>query len=282
MRLLAALVIAVLAASVAACGEGDEASGAAEDPITTVTRPEVVPTTPGPITGGPAGLTGTEIFVRGDLSGTVTDSAGNALGLLDAATGIQRTEIPGGTFLSGGDDDGGQYFLQGDGVYRGEWTADEDDEVVFVVRNHADSEIAEAAATLPFVVRSGDELSLEIGMPADLGSLELTVDGRNDRTVPFGEPVVGAGASDFIQPFSRIEVEHVEGAHGKPVARVTITVDERGGAGVARIEYGLTPSNRSGVYTKPIELPAVGQVTVRAIDRAGNIEAPYPSASLAP
>ena len=65
-------------------------------------------------------------------------------------------------------------------------------------------------------------------------------------------------------------------------ARVTITVNDRGGAGVARIEYGLTPSNTSGAYTKPIELPTVGRITVRAIDRGGNIEAPYPSASLAP
>ena len=61
------------------------------------------------------------------------------------------------------------------------------------------------AATLPFVVRADDKLSLDLGTPADLGALELAVDeggdGGADRTVPFGEPVVGAGASDLFQPF---------------------------------------------------------------------------------
>jgi hypothetical protein len=221
VRVVVALLFAVLAAFVAACGEGGETPSAAEDPITTVTRPEVVPTTPGLITGSPSGVTSTEIVVRGDVSGTVTDSAGNALGKLDAATGIQRVEIPGGTFLSGGDDDGGQYVLQNEGPYEGAWTADEDDEVVFVVHKRANFEAVQTAATLPFFMRAGDKLSLAFAVPADLGSLELAVDeggdGSTNRTVPFGEPVVGAGASDFIQPFSRIEVEHVEGADGKPV-----------------------------------------------------------------
>jgi hypothetical protein len=114
VRVVVALLFAVLAAFVAACGEGGETPSAAEDPITTVTRPEVVPTTTTPpIDGTPSGVSSTEIVVRGHLSGTVTDSAGNALGLLDAATGIQRVEIPGGTFLSGGDDAGGQYVPRG-------------------------------------------------------------------------------------------------------------------------------------------------------------------------
>lgn len=284
MRVIAALVLAVLAVSVAACGAGDDTSSPEDSttPITATTRTEVVPTTTTPISGVPSALSGTEIIVRGDLSGTVTDSAGNALGLLDPATGIQRVEIPGGTFLSGGDDDGGQYFLQDEGVYVGDWTADTDDEVVFVVHNHAVSEIAETAATLPFVVRAGDKLSLEMAMPADLGSLALEVEGRADRTIAFGEPVVGPGASDRSPPVSRIEVEHVASAGGKPMARVTITVTERGGAGVARIDYGITPSNKSGVYTKPFAVPAVGEIVVRAIDRGGNIEAPYPRVSLSP
>jgi hypothetical protein len=227
-----------------------------------------------------------EIVVRGDLTGSVTDSAGNALGLLDPATGIQRVEIPGGRFLSGGEDDGGQFLLSAEGAYEGAWTADEDDEVVFVIHNREDFEAVQTAATLPFVVRAGDKVSLRIAVPADLGPLELAVDeggdGDADRTVAFGRPVVGKGASDRIQPVSRIRVEHVQGEGGKPLAQVTVVVNERGGAGVARIEYGLTPSNESGVYTKPLQVPAVGRITVRAIDRAGNIEAPYPSSSLTP
>ena len=271
MRVVAALLLAVLVALVAACGEGDEASSPVEPAteITTTTAPDA-----------PTGLTGTEIVVRGDLEGSVTDSAGNALGLLDPATGIQRVEIPGGSFHSTGE--GGQYFLQGKGVYEGEWTADEGDEVVFMVRNHANEEVAETAATPPFVVRAGDRIVLGLGVPADLSSLELTVDGSDDRTVPFGEPVAGKSASDRIQPVSRITVEHVAGPNGTTIARVTITANDTGGAGIARIEYGISPSHKSGVYTKPFEVPAVGRIAVRSIDRAGNIEAPYPRASLAP
>jgi len=286
VRVVTACVLAVLAASVAACGEGGEAPGAAEDPtITTVTRPEVVPTTPGPIAGAPTGLSGTDLHVRGNMYGTLTDEAGNAMGVLDPATGIQLTGTPGGSYLSGGDDEAGQYFIQ-EGAYEGAWTVKEDDEVLFVARNYAGDEVVEVAATLPFVVRAGDKLSLELAAAADLGPLELAVDeggdGGVDRAVAFGAPVVGKGADDRIQPVSQVEVEHVEGAGGKQVARVTITVNDLGGAGVARIEYGVTPSNQAGVYMKPLELPAVGRIVVRAIDRAGNIEAPYPDASLAP
>jgi hypothetical protein len=282
VRVVAALLFAVIVALVAACGEGEDAPRAVEDPITTTTRSEVVPTDTTPITGAPSAVSATEIVVRGDLLGTVTDSAGNALGLVDAARGIQRVEIPGGTFLSGGEDDGGQYLLGADGSYEGAWTAEEDDEIVFIVHNRAGFETVQTAATLPFVLHAGDRLSLRIAVPADLASLELTVDGRDDRTVPFGEPVVGKGASDLIPPVSRITVEHAGGPNGTTLARVTITANDMGGAGIARVEYGITPSNESGVYAKPFEVPAAGRIAVRAIDRAGNIEAPYPEASLAP
>jgi hypothetical protein len=274
-----------LAAFVAACGEGDEARTAAEDTVTTVTRPEVVPTDTTQITGGPVGLSGTELYVRGNMYGTLTDEAGNAMGVPDPAAGIQLTGTPGGSYLSTGDDDGGQYFIQDD-VHEGAWTVEEDDEVLFVVRNHADDEIVGVAATLPFVVRAGDKLSFVLGTPADLGSLELAVDeggdGSVDRTVSFGEPVVGKGADDRHQPVSRIAIEHDLDAAGDPIARITITATDRGRSGMGRIEYGLRPSNRTGVYTGPFEVPAVGTITVRAIDRAGNIQAPYTRASLGP
>jgi hypothetical protein len=282
VRVAAALLFAVLAAFVAACGEGDDAPSAAADPtITTETRPEAVPTTTGSIGNAPVGLSGTELHVHGNMYGTLTDEAGNAMGVPDPAAGIQLTQTPGGSYLSTGDDEGGQYFIR-EGAFEGAWTVEEDDEVRFVVRNHADDEIAGAAATLPFVVRAGDKITMTLRTPADLGALELTVDGRTDRTIQFGRPAVGAGASDRFQPVSRVEVEHVDGPGGKQLARVTITASDNGGSGVARIEYGLTPSNEAGVYTKPIEVPAVGQIVVRAIDRAGNIQAPYSRVSLAP
>jgi hypothetical protein len=221
-------------------------------------------------------LQGTELVVRGELDGVVTDSAGNVLGT-DSATGIQRVDAPHGSFDSTGD--GGQFFLRTSGPHRGSWTALSDDEVMFVVRNHARDEVEAAAATFPVAVRQGATMTLELSSPAVLGSLELAVDddgdGRADRDVEFGAPVVGPGASDLLSPVSRVDVERVVDATGEKVVRVTITADDRGGAGIARIEYALDASNRSGVYTGPFEASAVGRVIVRAIDRAGNIEAPY-------
>ena len=273
MRVVAGLLVAVLVAVVAACGEGEDAPSAVGDPTIT--------TTTDPIAGAPTGLTGTELHVHGNLYGTLTDEAGNAIGVPDPAIGIQLTGSPSGTYQSTGDDEGGQYFVQG-GEHEGAWTAEKDGEIRFVVRNYADDEIAETVSTLPFFVRAGDKITMSVGAPADLSTLELTVDGSQDRTVPFGDPVAGEGASDRIQPVSQVMVEHVAGPNGTKLARVTITASDSGGAGVARIEYGISPSHDSGVYTKPFEVPAVGRITVRAIDRAGNIEAPYPRASLAP
>jgi hypothetical protein len=63
---------------------------------------------------------------------------------------------------------------------------------------------------------------------------------------------------------------------------VTITAEDHGGAGIARIEYALDASNTSKVYTGPFEAPARGRVIVRAIDRASNVEAPYARVALDP
>jgi hypothetical protein len=252
VRALAALLAAVLVAVVAACGDGDEAPSAVDDPTTATTAPSDA------LGSAPAGLTGTELHVHGGLSGVLTDSAGNAIGV-----------------------DGSQYFVQA-GEYEGAWTAEEGGEVRFVVRNYADEEIAETAATFPFVVRPGDRITMSLRAPADLDSLALAVHGSDDRTMPFGEPVVGKGASDRLAPGSRIAIEHDVDAAGRPIARVTITATDAGGAGVGRIEYGLSPSGKPGVYRAPFEVPAVGRITVRTIDRAGNVQAPYARASLAP
>ena len=228
------------------------------------------------LTSRPGGLQGTELVVRGELDGVVKDPAGNVLGTHDAS-GIQAVEAPHGSFVSTGD--GGQFFLLTSGPHRGAWTALGDSQVTFVVRNHAGDEIEATAATLPFALRKNATLTLDFSSPAEFGSLKIVVDddddGRTDRTLDFGAPVVGPAASDVLQPVSRVDVAHVTDATGKKVARVTITADDRGGAGIARIEYALDASDRSGVYTGPFEAPAVGQVIVRAIDRAGNIQAPY-------
>ena len=221
--------------------------------------------------------------MRGALDGGVTDEAGERLGTVDRALGIERTSTASGSYTGTGD--GGQFFLDAEGAYEGSWTAADDGEVRFIVRGRDGDEVAATATTWPFVVRTGATISLDFENPADLASLELRVDdggdGSVDRTVPFAAPVAGAGASDRLPPVSRIAVEHVDAA-GEPKARITITATDSGGAGVGRVEYGLSTSDRPGVYTGPFEVPAVGRITVRAIDRAGNIQAPYARASLKP
>ncbi len=69
---------------------------------------------------------------------------------------------------------------------------------------------------------------------------------------------------------------------GRTVARVTIKATDRGGAGVERIDYALVASGKAGEYSRPFEAPAVGRIVVRAIDRVGNVEAPYQRVSLSP
>jgi hypothetical protein len=223
------------------------------------------------------------VVVRGALDGVVTDRAGNVLGT-DSATGIERVDAPHGSFDTTGD--GGQFFLRTPGPHRGTWRALRDGEVTFVIRRHAGDEIHETAATLPVRLRRSARVTLKITATAGLGSLQLAVDedgdGRTDRSVDFGAPVVGPAASDLLGPVSRVDVEHVANAAGRRVARVTITSEDRGGAGIARVEYALDASNTSRLYTGPFEAPAVGRVIVRAIDRAGNIEAPYARVSLRP
>jgi hypothetical protein len=273
-RLVPLALVALCAAVLApACG-GTSTSGEAGN--TTEQREDGGSSGASGLRTGPTDLQGTELVVRGELDGVVSDPAGNVLGT-DAAAGIERVSAPHGSFDSTGD--GGQFFLLTAGPHRGSWRALGDGEVTFVVRNHAGDGVEETAATLPVALRESATVTLDLSSPAALESLELAIDddgdGRADRSVGFGAPVVGAAAADLLQPVSHVDVEHVMDATGKRVARVTISARDRGGAGIARTEYALDASGTSDVYTGPFEAPAVGQVIVRSIDRAGNIEAPY-------
>jgi hypothetical protein len=276
------LLVAWISVLASACG-GTETTASDGDKTTTTTEASSTPPLGSGLSLEPTPLAGTEVVVRGDLDGVVADAAGNALGT-DAATGIQRVSAPHGSFNSTGE--GGQFFLQTSGPLRGSWTALEDDEVTFVVRNYAESRIQATAATLPFILESEARVTLALTAPADLNSLVLAIDdtgdGTADREVHFGAPVVGDAASDLLSPVSAVEIEHRVDPTGRTLARVTITAADRGGAGVARIDYALVASGRAGEYSGPFEAPAVGRIVVRAIDRAGNVESPYKRVSLTP
>jgi hypothetical protein len=271
--------IAVLATG---CGDAETTASDANEATTTGEGSGEPPLGPG-LSLEPTSLDGTEVVVRGRLDGVVADAAGNALGT-DAVTGTLWASAPHGSFDSTGE--GGQFFLRTAGPHRGSWTALEADEVRFVVRNHAESRVQATVATLPFTLMRGARVSLALTAPADLESVVLAVDddadGATDRKVPFGEPLVGDAASDMLSPVSVVEIEHPAEARGPMLARVTITATDRGAAGIARVDYALVASGKAGEYTGPFDAPAVGRIVVRAIDRAGNVEAPYQRVSLSP
>jgi hypothetical protein len=236
------------------------------------------------ITDTPSPLAGTEVLVKGSVTGLITDAAGNRLGMPDATSGVELDEIPGAVFnrASGS----GSSFVTLDGTYQGSWTATADGEVQFVVRDYADDVIGVVATTVPISVHAGAVLSLGFSRPGDLSLLVVGVDdngdGTVDRTVSFGAPVTGGASSDLTPPVSKVNVQNFIDSTGRRMANVTMTAaDNAGGSGVDRIEYALDATDVSGVYTSMLTVPVDGNIIVRAIDRAGNVEAPYQVVRLA-
>ncbi len=235
------------------------------------------------ITDRPSLLAGTEVLVKGSAYGLVTDSAGNRLGRPDSS-GVELDEIPGAVF--NGATDTGSSFVTLDGSYQGSWTATADGQVQLIVRDYAADVVDGVASTVPIGVHAGAVLSLMFSTPTALSLLTVGVDddgnGTVDRTVPFGAPVAGPASSDVTPPVSKVNVQNFIDSTGRRMANVTITAtDNAGGSGVDRIEYALDASDASGVYTSMLTLPVNGNIIVRAIDRAGNIEAPYQVVRLA-
>jgi hypothetical protein len=262
----------------AGCG-GNGRSGARAARTATqppLTQPRSVPT--GTIVDQPSGLAGTEVLVHGSVYGLIIDSDGNRLGTPDATSGIELNEIPSASFNQA--DESGSSFVTRADRYRGSWTTTADGEVRFTVREYGNNTIKAAASTLPIVAHAGAVFSLAFSLPTDLRSLMVAVDeggdGSVERTIRFRPPIGRAGANDLTPPVSHVTVRNFVDAAGRRMAKVTVTAkDQAGGSGVARIQYALSSTNTSGVYTSPLTLPAEGKIIVRAIDRAGNIEAPY-------
>jgi len=230
------------------------------------------------VTDQPSALAGTEILVNGPTYGLVTDTSGHRLGPPDATSGIEFHEIPGGDFNQASGS--GSYFVTQSGSYQGTWTATADGQIQLVARDYANNVIGTVAAAPPISVHSGAVLSLGFSRPTTFGSLAVSVDddgnGTVDRTIPFDTPAQGTAASDTTPPVSHVTVQNFVDSGGQSMANVTITAtDETGGSGVDRIEYALDASSTSGVYTSTVTVPATGKIIVRAIDRAGNVEAPY-------
>jgi hypothetical protein len=129
-------------------------------------------------------------------------------------------------------------------------------------------------------------LTLVLPRPTALSLLAVGIDddgnGTVDRTVLFGAPLDAAAAADVTPPVSHVTVENFVDALGARHATVTINAtDNAGGSGIDHVDYALDATNASGVYTSPLTVPVDGNIVVRAIDRAGNVEAPYQVVRLA-
>jgi pimeloyl-ACP methyl ester carboxylesterase len=245
------------------------------------------PTGPRDIQGGvavseePTPLSGTEVAVTGAATGLFTDPDGNRTGVVDTSTGQALRDIPGSTYNAGADFS--STFLTA-GSATGQWTATEDGEIRVTVRGYAD-EVPATTVPYPIVtVPAGAVLHLgSVGIPLGTPPV-LTVDdnadGTVDRTVSALPAVNGSAAADIIAPTSSATVQHYVAADGSHRARVTVTATDTGGAGVDRIEWAYDPDATTGTYTGTLDLPDTGTVYLRAIDKAGNVQAPYTTVTL--
>ncbi|HEX9697047.1 MAG TPA: hypothetical protein VGB64_12145 [Actinomycetota bacterium] len=229
----------------------------------------------------PAPLSGIEVTVGGAVAGGVTDPAGNVLGLLDPAAGVDASDVPGASLFGG---DGEQtYFFTGDDAYTGRWTAAGDGEIALRIRRYDSDSIAETTVTPRVSLSEGAVVTMGFDGSPDLGALSIAVDddadGAADRTVAFKPPVTGDAAADAIAPATQVTVERFTDEQGRRMARIiALATDE--GSGVDRIEYALDATEQQGLYSAPLVVEAKGEVFLRAIDRVGNVEAPYQAITL--
>lgn len=219
-------------------------------------------------------LAGTELATDGPLIGNVADQDAHLTGIINPDLDIAGEAIPGSAFNEGIGT--ASYFTTADAALHGAWTVTDAGEVALKVRRYGADAIQTMAAALPVDVQQGARVSLPYSQPTDFSTLAVRIDddanGTVDRIIPFEAPLTGEAAEDGLPPESALDIVKTQGKKCLQGTRVTITATDEGGAGVARIEYELNASNTKGVYTGPLTLPPHGEIFVRAIDRAGNIE----------
>jgi hypothetical protein len=170
------------------------------------------------------------------------------------------------------------FFFPSDGDFSGQWVATDAGDIQLKLRTYGGATVTGTVSSPPVEVQPGAVITLGLSVPAALSTLQLQVDdngdGTVDRTIPFGPPVTGDAALDFDPPTSVVHVTKRLTLHGL-VAHVTVDASDTGGSGVSRIEWFVNATGQSGVYTGPLDLPAKGEIYVRAIDAAGNIQGDY-------
>lgn len=225
----------------------------------------------------PEALDGLEVTSLGPLAGQVLDSAGRRNGADEPADGPATDEIPGASSAIG--ERNSTFFLTGDDRYRTRWEATGDGDVTLQLRTYDADRIVSVRSIGPVNVREGALLSLDLRVPLRPGVLRLAIDddgdGTTDRRLVVRPVVRGVGANDRLAPEAEVAVRPFTAPDGQRLVEVTIEASDRGGSGVDRVDYALDTSTSSAVYSEPFVVPAEGTLHVRAVDRAGNVSAPY-------
>lgn len=221
-----------------------------------------------------AGLDATTITATGPLTALVSDGSGNELGETPDGSPLAADAIPDGSYDAGVNSS--TTTLVDDGAYSGTWTATDAGEAQLEVQVQENDATVGTTVSPPVDVQPGAVLHLAVTRPGPLDGLQLQVDdngdGTIDRTLPFYPAVAGEAGDDLTPPTSQVDVQRYTAPDGTPMAHVTVTADDQGGAGVAEIRYQLNGGGQGGIYTGPLDLPAKGEIAVTAIDAAGNAQ----------
>jgi pimeloyl-ACP methyl ester carboxylesterase len=232
----------------------------------------------------PTLLSGTEIELLGSALGLITDDQGRRTGVTDVTKGIAEQEIPHSYYNAG--PDLASTFLVEAGEYHGRWVSTADGELHLRTRTYTDDNVTAGIAFPPVAVTRRAVLTLDLDTSGPLSSAPLRVDddgdGTVDRTVEALSAEQGEAAADKIAPQSKAVIKRFKAHDGRLLNRVTLSATDTGGSGVARIEYAIDATGSSGTYTGPFVAPTKGNLYVRSIDGAGNIESPYLTVSLKP
>ncbi len=264
--------------SIGAAGAAHHMSATSDDDDPQTPEDELAPLPEG-ISLTPGHLSGSALDVHGSVYGSLRDSSGHVTGVTDTILKLAVENIPLSQY-----DAGTEYsstVLQRDGDYEGTWRATEDGEVKFRLRTYADNDVSRLVAFPPLEVRSGAVLTMSLHLPGidPAPALRIDDDGNGvvDRTVPAFAPVTGPAILDVTPPEAvGVVTRRYIAEDGKRMARVELTAtDNAGGSGVAEIQYVVGRTGERGAYTGPFELLAEGDLFIRAVDAAGNVQMPY-------
>ncbi|HET8607092.1 MAG TPA: nidogen-like domain-containing protein [Gaiellaceae bacterium] len=263
----------VLASAVAFLRDGRRPS---ENCPGTISGPHVASRTA--VNDATAGLDATSITAYGPLSTRIDDGTGAWTGDVPGEAADAADDIPGSAFDAS--DGAATASVTGDGVYTGTWTATGDGDARLQVQVYDDDQIVGTAVSPTVTLQAGAILHAVVSRPGPLDGLVLQVDddgnGTVDRTLPFGPALAGAAANDLTPPTSTVSVTHYTAPDGTRMAHVEVSAADEAGAGVAEIRYTLNAARATvpftGLYTEPLDLPAKGEISVTAVDAAGNVQ----------